>query len=138
MIHEIQYYLENMYEQCSRSSEAEIAFAEARAGYEHLLGLHDSETMDAARRLGHVRGEESWKNFISYLTWTFTLVQCILLWDGIGWRTIKLLTLCYGILIPSPAYDSLISAVMMYLVQISCRLGYKIWLFAHVKKLPYI
>ena len=45
-------------ERCGRLAEAGNAFAEARAGYENLLGPGDPETLDAARRLGHIRGEE--------------------------------------------------------------------------------
>jgi len=56
--HDTQYTLGEVLERCGRFSKAENAFADALAGYETLLGLDDPETVDAARRLDHVRGKE--------------------------------------------------------------------------------
>ena len=54
-LHDTQYMLGEVLERCGRLAEAGNAFAEARAGYENLLGPDDPDTVDAARRLSHVR-----------------------------------------------------------------------------------
>jgi hypothetical protein len=47
--------LGEVFEECDRLAEAESAFAEAWAGYEHLFRPDDSETVDTACRLDRVR-----------------------------------------------------------------------------------